>query len=91
MPGMPPMAQPDQNGGFAIAGLILGIVSIPTAFFLCGIVFGIVGIVLSALGRRSVSRRTMATIGLALSIVGVAITVILFAIGFVRGLQQSTS
>jgi hypothetical protein len=82
------MAQPDQNGGLAIAGLILGIISIPTAFILCGIVFGIVGIVLSALGRRSVSHRTMATVGLALSIVGVAIVVIIFAVDFVRGFQQ---
>lgn len=68
---MPPMAQPDQGGGMAIAGLILGIISIPAALVaVCGIVFGIIGIVLSAMGRRSVSRRTMATVGLILSIIG---------------------
>jgi hypothetical protein len=70
------MPQPEQGGGMAIAGLILGIISIPAAIVaICGLVFGIIGIVLSALGRRSVSRRTMATIGLVLSIIGVVLAI----------------
>lgn len=92
MPGMPPgYAQPDQNGGFAIAGLILGIVSIPAAFIaICGFVLGIAGIVMSALGRRSVSRRTMATVGLVLSIIAVVLAVANWAVGFYLLLQRQS-
>lgn len=66
-----PMAQPEKGGGFAIAGLILGIVSIPVALFaICGYITAILGFVFSILGRRAPSKRTMATIGMILSIIG---------------------
>lgn len=66
----------DKRGGFAIAGLVLGILSIPAAILpLCGFPVSIVGIVMAALGRASVSRRTMATIGLVLAIIGIVLTI----------------
>ena len=66
-----PVAQPEKGGGFAIAGLILGIVSIPVAIFaICGYITAILGFVFSILGRRAPSKRTMATIGMILSIIG---------------------
>lgn len=66
-----PVAQPEKGGGFAIAGLILGIVSIPVAIFaICGYITAIAGFVFSILGRRAPSKRTMATIGMILSIIG---------------------
>lgn len=66
-----PAVLPEKGGGFAIAGLILGIVSIPIALFaLCGYSTSILGFVFSLLGRRAPSKRTMATIGLILSIIG---------------------
>jgi hypothetical protein len=68
------------NGGFAIAGLVLGIVSIVLfwAFYL-GIPVAIVGIIMSALGRRSVERRTMATVGLVLSIIAIVLSLCIVA------------
>ncbi len=61
-----------QGGGLAIAGLVLGIVSLVLFWTLyIGIPAAIVGIVLSVLGRRSPQRRTMATVGLVLSILAI--------------------
>ena len=78
-----PTAAPYQGGGYAIAGLTLGIVSIISAVFpICGLPFALVGIIVSVLGRRSISRRTMATIGLVLSIIGIALSVISSIISF---------
>ena len=37
---------------------------------------GITGAILTTLGRRSVSRRTMATVGLVLSIIGLILTLL---------------
>lgn len=88
----PPEAQPSyvapaaalyQRSGFAIAGLILGIVSIISAIFpICGLPFALAGIVVSVLGRRSISRRTLATIGLVLSIIGIVLSMLSFILGF---------
>jgi hypothetical protein len=75
-----PMAPPEKGSGLAIAGLVLGIVSLVLSFFwFCSPPISIVGIVLSALGRRSISRRTMATVGLVLSIIALGLS-LLFAI-----------
>jgi hypothetical protein len=66
-----PKTQPETGGGFAIAGLILGIVSIPIALFaICGYITSILGIIFSILGLRAPSKRTMATIGIVLSVLG---------------------
>ncbi len=74
-PGTAPyqqMAPQGQGGGLAIAGLVLGIVSLVLFWTLyIGIPAAIVGIVLSVLGRRSPQRRTMATVGLVLSILAI--------------------
>lgn len=77
--GYPPYGMPrphDQGGGLAIAGLVLGIISmIAWLLPICGGLTSIIGIVLSALGRRSVSHRTMATVGLVLSIIALVLTI----------------
>jgi hypothetical protein len=73
-----PVAPPDRRGGFAIAGLVLGIVGIVLAIVpICGLPIPIVGIVMSALGRKSVLHRTMAGWGLALSIISLVLTVLI--------------
>lgn len=72
-PGMP-MAVPDSKSGLAIAGLVLGIISMVAWLLpICGFPISIVGIVLSGLGMGSTTRKTMATIGLVLSIVALAL------------------
>ena len=77
-----PMAQPERGGGFAIAGLILGIVSIPIALFaICGYITAILGFIFSIIGMRAPSKRTMAIIGLILSILGFIASIISSIIG----------
>ncbi len=76
----------DSRTGFAIAGLVLGILSVLSSWYpFCGLPLPILGIVMSALGRRSSSYRTMATVGLILSIIAIVIgvittTLVLFAL-----------
>lgn len=76
----------NSSTGFAIAGLVLGILSIVSSWYpFCGLPLPIVGIVIAALGRRSHSYRSMATMGLILSIIAIVIgvvttTLLLFAI-----------
>jgi hypothetical protein len=82
MPGTYPAEQPDSRGGVAIAALILGIVSLPLSItIVCGLPVAIAGIICGALGRGSTSRKTMATVGLALSILGIVIPIAFFAFG----------
>ena len=84
-----PLNQPQQGNGLAVAGLVLGIISMFTWWFLFTLPIPIVGIILSVLGRRSATRRTMATWGLVLSIISIALTIGLFVIGFIIGLSQT--
>ncbi len=77
-----PVAQQGPGGGMAIAGLVLGIVSLILFWTIyLGIPLSIVGIVLSALGRRSPQRRTMATVGLVLSIVAIVLSLCFLGLG----------
>lgn len=78
----------EQQGkkGLAIAGLILGIASLCTAWFgygaLAGIACGIIGIILSVLAKKSYTaigqKSGMATAGLILSIIGLVLSIIMF-------------
>ena len=75
-PGTPYMvpAPTGQRNGLVIAGFVLGIVSLVLFWTIyIGIPAAIVGIILSVLGRSSTQRRTMATIGLVLSIVAIVL------------------
>jgi hypothetical protein len=63
----------------AVAGLVLGILSLVTWWVLyVGLPISIVGIIMGALGRRSVSRRGIATAGLVCSIIGLAVLIIFY-------------
>ena len=61
----------------AIASLVLGIISIVFVFSgglaWIGVIIGIVGIILGALGRRDIERKGLATAGLVCSIIAVAV------------------
>lgn len=84
-PYSPPAAQPaqtDANAGMAIAALVLGIISaLAWLLPICGFPFAVAGIVCGVLGRRSVSKRTMATIGLVLAIAALVLTLANAALG----------
>lgn len=82
VPKIPP--RPDK--GLAIAGLVLATVSLLASLFIFRFGFGalivalissVAGIVLSALGYRSLSGRTIAIIGLVVSIVVFVLLVLL--------------
>ncbi len=78
-----PVPQAERGRGQAVAGLVLGIISLVAWLIpLIGAPVSIVGIILAALGRRSLSRRTMAGWGLALSILGLLLTIIFYAYSF---------
>lgn len=86
-----PAARPDQAAGSAIAGLILGIISaLAWIFPICGLPLAVGGIVFSVLGRKSPSRRTMATAGLVLAIIGLVLTLANAALGVMMALQSPT-
>lgn len=84
-------AQPERGRRLALAGLVLGIASLlafVSMFFVTSVIalfaffwFGglassITGVILSALGRRSTSRKTMAIVGLVLSIIALVLGLI---------------
>ena len=61
--------------GFAIASLVCGILS----FFCYGIVPGILAIVFGAVAKNKGCKDNMATAGIVLGIIGIAVYVILYA------------
>ncbi|MCL2227345.1 MAG: DUF4190 domain-containing protein [Oscillospiraceae bacterium] len=69
------MNQPDggQGKGMAIASLVLGILSVLDPTFIFGIIMGIVGIVLAVMAKKKGYIGGMATAGMVLSIIGVAL------------------
>jgi hypothetical protein len=80
-----PIPQAPGNPGLAVAGLVLGIISL-LAPIICGVFslpIGIAGIICSVLGRNQARERgvstSMATAGLVCSIIGTVLAV-LFAI-----------
>ncbi len=68
-----------QNNGLAIAGMVLGICSVVFVFivWILGIIMAVVGLVLSIVARKQ-NPSSMATAGLVLNIVALAITVVVF-------------
>lgn len=78
---VPTQAGASDKQGFAIAALILGIVSalsvfIPIVGWIAGIATGIVGIVLGILGKKS-GKRSFAMVGLVLSAIALGICLLL--------------
>lgn len=64
------------GSGLAIASLIVGIVSIVVSILpILGFLFSIVGLLLAIMSHRFVAYRTMATIGIVLSSIGLALTI----------------
>lgn len=76
----------------AIAGLILGILSLITAWFsgITGLALGIAGIVFSVMGRKERGGEDMAIAGLICSVIGIVVAVVsmmlvIFVVGSVFG------
>ncbi len=79
-PYPPPVLEPGR--GQALAGVILGGIGLIAWLLpLIGYPVSITGLVLAIRGRRSFSRRTMATVGMILCIIALVLTVISSFIG----------
>ena len=75
-PLSPAPASTSNNKGFAIASLVLGILSLcGSVSFWCGGLISLIGIVLGALGINSKSK-SMAIAGIVLSALGLILTII---------------
>lgn len=89
-PPAPDAAQSGGKKGFAIAALVLGILSLCASVrWFCGGPISVAGIVMGVLGMKS-SARKMAIAGLILSAIGLVLLVVVIIIGLVSGpiLQQ---
>lgn len=79
--------QPEQPGrGFAIASLVLGIVS----FFCCGTICSILGIIFGVISKqRQKENNGMATVGIVLSIITLVLGIVFTIIAISTGLMEA--
>ena len=77
---------PAKSNGLGVAALVLGILSIPAAFFVgIGLVFGLLAIIFGIIGLRRVKARRadnkgMAIAGLVTGIVGALLSIVVIAL-----------
>jgi len=78
----------DNQRVMAIASLVIGILNLCSWFFYypCGILLGIIGVVLGVLGMKSPSLKTLALFGIVLSVIGLLLAM---GIGILRLLAPS--
>lgn len=75
--------------GFAIASLVLGVINMCSWLYpLAGGLLAAAGIILGILGLKS-SRKTLALVGIALSVLGAIFTILNGLLGFGIGFFQS--
>lgn len=86
----------EQKNSYAIAALVLGIVSIVFSFIFIwvGLIAGVVGIILAVKGRKIEDKKGMATAGLVCSIIGTSLSGIfvvcaLCVVGSIAGIASS--
>lgn len=79
--------QPEQPGrGFAIASLVLGIVS----FFCCGTICSILGIIFGVISKqRQKENNGMATAGIVLSVIALVLGILFTIIAISTGLLEA--
>ena len=88
-----------QTNGMAVAGLVMGIISMTVGLVCCGLVFNILGIIFSSVALSQIKRspaqqagRNLAIIGLVLSLLGLVFQIIIIivfgALGILKGIIQ---
>lgn len=78
--------QPESGKNFAIASLVLGIVS----FFCCGTICSILGIIFGVISKqRQKENNGMATAGIVLSIIALVLGIVFSIIAFATGLLDA--
>jgi hypothetical protein len=74
---VPPATPPSQRTGLGIASLVLGILSLCSSWvFICGGIFGVVAVVLGALGLNT-KGRGMAIAGIIMGVVALLLTLLI--------------
>lgn len=93
--GYIPPQQPGGTNGMAIAGMVLGILSIVTVYPCCGLPFNILGLIFSAVALSQIKRnphqqgKGMANAGLVCSLIGLSILALLFLFGIAGGFMEA--
>jgi len=90
----PPVQQTGQTSGYAIASLVLGVLSIVPGVYVGGLVMGILAIVFSRVAMKrikatpgSINGQGLATAGLVTGIVGLSLSVFVILIfGAIAGI-----
>jgi len=88
-----------ETNSMAVAGLVMGILSMTVGLFCCGLVFNILGIIFSSVALSQIRKspvqqtgRNLAIVGLVLSLLGFAFQIIIFivfgAMGILKELIQ---
>ncbi len=66
-----------EKKGLSVVGLIFGIVSLLCCWFPgLNFIFALVGLILSIIGKKKVSKKTMGTVGMILSIIGIVLALL---------------
>ena len=73
----------ERRAKMGVAALVIGIISLIISIFFAGlnwlgVILGIIGIILGAMGRKDPAKKGVATAGLVLSIIAVALGIILW-------------
>jgi len=76
--------------GLAIAGMIIGILSIPAGLlWFCGGPMGLVGLILSLVGLRAPKGRWMAIVGLLAALLGLLVAIVFLVLTIIRSRSSS--
>jgi len=81
-PPQPPVQNPNDHSGLAIAALVLGIVGVTSWLLpICGLPINILALIFGAIGIKS-SKQGMAITGLVLGSIGVLLAILNAVLGF---------
>jgi hypothetical protein len=76
-------ADPTRTNTYALYGVFCGVISIPTAFIVVGVLFGVMAIVLGRLGMRRAERgegrRGLSIAAIVLGAIGIVLTIAVLA------------
>lgn len=83
-PGFRPTATvPNSINGFAIAGLVLGIISLPLCFCCLGLPFNVLGLTFSAIALSQIKQQPQTYSGKGLALSGLICSIISLVLGII--------
>lgn len=73
-----PSPAEQKTSGFAIAGMVLGILAIVTCYF--GIIFGILGLIFSAIANSRINKNPATLAGKGMAVAGLVMSIVALAL-----------